>query len=127
MKQILNSKLTLYVPTEEGEYVKRTVTSVMADSKETIDAGTEADICIPLYFKRGLKYVPLDSFDPKKISQFTVFIGQELIIGKREGNYPPNDALIVTSLSIRTIGSRRLHHLRIHASSKPPKEDTYYE
>ena len=127
MKQILNSKLTLYVPTDEGEYVKRTVTSVMADSKETIDAGTEADICIPLYFKRGLKYVSNDRFDYKKSNQFTVFIGQRLVLGECESDCPPDDALNVTSLSIRTIGSRRLHHIRIGATSILPKEDIQYE
>lgn len=126
MKQILNSRITLYIPKEDG-YVKRTVTSVMTDTSESLTGGIKADICIPLYFKRGSKYVPPDRFNPKKGNQYTVFTGQKLVIGDSDSENPPDDALNLLTLSVRTIGSRRLHHLRIKAATKIPEEGLYYE
>jgi hypothetical protein len=127
MKQILNSVITLYIPVSDGKYVKRSVPSVMTDFSESLTDGIDADICIPLYFKRASKYVSPDRFEAKKGNQFTVFVGQKLVIGDSESDVPPDDALNLLTLRIRTLGSRRMHHLRIRAASKIPQEDTYYE
>ncbi len=127
MKQFLNSALTLYIPKDDGSYSRRVVTSVMADKTESLTDGIKVDIRIPLYFKRGQKYVSPERFDHKKSAHFTVFLGQKLVIGNSESEAPPDDALNLLTLSIKALGSRRLHHLKIYAASKIPEEGYYYE
>ena len=127
MKQFLNSRVTLYLPNDEGGFSKRTIPSVMVKSTETLNGGITTDIYVPLHFKRGIKYVSPDRFEHKKTNLFTVIIGQLLVIGDSDSEIPPDDALTLLSVSLKTVGSRRLHHLKLRAVSKVPMEDIYYE
>lgn len=114
MSKIASSDIvTVYTALGGGSFDRRYVSRVSIKYTDSfIEKTRKAILYVPLCLSRGLIYVDKEKFLPQKKHIFTLCVGQLIVPYKCENITPPTDAMMLQLLEKRSIGSRRLHHIK---------------